>query len=113
MQLGGLGQEKAAAIAGISRETWAQIEKGIRTSYSHKTLFGVCRALQWSPESIDLILAGKEPIEVPDDGATLRRVELVEKELASLMTEFATLRSEVREALGLPPAEPPNQSPRR
>jgi transcriptional regulator with XRE-family HTH domain len=62
-----ISQERAAALAGTSRETWGKLESGRQHGYRPDTLIGVCRVLRWAPESISLILDGREPIELPED----------------------------------------------
>jgi uncharacterized coiled-coil protein SlyX len=66
----GLSIRQAAKIAGFSEGLWRQLESGVRVlrkgveetvSPKQSTLMGACRALGWSPHSIDLILAGEEP----------------------------------------------------
>lgn len=93
-----IGQEKAAALAGISRETWAQVEKGVNTNYRHSTLVGICEAIRWDPTSIDRILQGQEPIELPPDGAVeladlAARVDGLEAAIGQLIKEFAAIRA--------------------
>lgn len=85
----GLSKRAAALKAGISEIVWRQIESGLRqiapgqyveAAPSRKSRIGVCRALNWTDNSIDLLLQGMpaEPLDVtqPDDVEQLReRVE--------------------------------------
>lgn len=66
----GFSIRQAAKIAGFSEGLWRQLEsgtrvlrKGVEETVSPKpsTLLAACRALGWSSNSIDLILAGGEP----------------------------------------------------
>lgn len=88
-----IGQEKAAALAGISRETWGKIEAGEQQSYRQSTLIGVCTAIRWAPESIALILDGREPVELPDEEPDLAsRVADLERSMEWLVEELAAIR---------------------
>jgi transcriptional regulator with XRE-family HTH domain len=54
-----LSQRDAAARAGISNQTWLNVENG--RSANQRSLAKIERALGWSPGSIDAILAGTPP----------------------------------------------------
>lgn len=92
----GFRQRQAAALANVSDTTWGNVENARASSFDEMTKAGVARALRWSVDSIDRILRGEEPIEMPDeipDGVTYRRqstdtVELTER-LAELAGELA------------------------
>jgi hypothetical protein len=60
-----LTQEEAVARAdgGISKPVWSLIENARQYHYKRRTLVAVCRALGWTPNSIDAILAGGAPID--------------------------------------------------
>src|SRR3954471_19462253 len=88
-----LGQERAAGLADISRETWGKVEAGTQQGYRQDTLIGVCKALRWAPESIALILDGREPIELPDEEPDLAsRVADLERSIEWLVEELAAIR---------------------
>lgn len=61
-----LSQRAAADLAGISPTTWGLFEKHHKP-IADLTRAGICRALRWTPDSIDRILAGLDP--VADDDA--------------------------------------------
>ena len=84
-----LSKRAAAARAGISEIVWRQIESGLRqiapqqyaeASPGRRSRLGVCRALGWSDDSIERLLAGQPPglldVSPPDDLVALQeRVE--------------------------------------
>ncbi len=80
---------------GLSVAVLSLIENARQASYTVRTLHALCRALDWTPDSIEQILNGEEPEAVrlltPSQED---RLEAVERELALL-----------REQLGLPPRE--------
>lgn len=92
-------QQQAAERAGISLANWGVVEAAGRTSYRPSTLRGICIALRWSTDSIDRILRGEEPIEVPDDvphGVSYRQVDgRVNPETVSLTERLADLAGEL------------------
>ena len=97
----GWSRDKAATVSGIGRQTWDDIEKGRSRNYSEKTKQGIMRALGWTRESWDLILAGGEPELAPESGATRlegleRRFDLLEAAVRDLLARFP----------GGPPAPP-------
>ena len=49
------------ADGGVSMPSWSLIENGRQGSYKARTLGGVCRALGWSTDSIERLLAGEPP----------------------------------------------------
>lgn len=57
----GLSQKAAAEAGGLSEPTWSTIERSASDSYRRQTVVGVCRALGWTLDSIDRLLAGEEP----------------------------------------------------
>jgi hypothetical protein len=60
----GLSQRQAARLAGdISPTTWLSLEKH-QQPVSALTAAGICRALAWTPDSIQAILDGREPTEI-------------------------------------------------
>lgn len=60
----GLSITKAAAAAGIDRATWTSAENGTRTIAVHNRA-GVERALGWAAGSVDAVLEGSEPADLP------------------------------------------------
>lgn len=55
---------EAAAIAGVSDTTWGNVESGKPSN--RRTRLGVCRALGWSDDSFDRLLAGEDPAEAAE-----------------------------------------------
>lgn len=97
----GWSRDKAATVSGIGRQTWDDIEKGRLRAYSEKTKGGIMRALGWTRESWDRILAGGEPELSPEAGSTRmesleRRFELLEAAVTALLARLP----------GDPPAPP-------
>ena len=54
----GWTQQEAADRAGVSLATWRLIESAGRDRYQDLTVRGVCRALGWSANTFDDIVAG-------------------------------------------------------
>lgn len=64
----GLSVRAAAGAAGIDRMTWTAAEKGTKRTAEY--LYGpIERVLGWAPGSVDEILAGGEPTELPEEPA--------------------------------------------
>jgi transcriptional regulator with XRE-family HTH domain len=61
----GLKQAEAAALADMAPSTWASVEQGRQPSPAIDTRRGICRALGWTPDSIDRVLRG-EPTQLAD-----------------------------------------------
>lgn len=78
-----LSQAAAAERAGLSRQAWIDIEKGVRDSYG-TTLQGIEDALLWEPGSCEKTRDGGEPTELPEPERPLTRAER-----AALLIEFA------------------------
>jgi hypothetical protein len=57
-----LDPTKLAAASGLSLPGLANVRKGYRRAYQKRLTIPLCRALKWTPDSIDRILAGGEPI---------------------------------------------------
>lgn len=89
-----LTQRDAETVAGVSHQTWWQVENG--RSASQRTLRAVDRAMRWKPGSARSVLEGKDPAEDPDLGpATLedcrRRIMTLEAALADVQAQMARL----------------------
>lgn len=53
--------------SGLSMATWTKLLNGPNETFDRKTLRAASRALGWSSDSIDRLLAGQDPIvETPD-----------------------------------------------
>lgn len=103
MQLG-LSQKEAAAKAGISEANWNVIENARQERYKPRTLVGVCRALEWTTDSIDRVLAGGEPTLLIRTPAG----QLVHLSDAELAEQIAALAAEIRRRHGLQSEGPQN-----
>lgn len=71
-------QQEAAINAGIGTTVWGEIEGAKRTNYTPRILRRVAAELGWRIDSIDRILNGEEPIEIPDNlprGVTYRQID--------------------------------------
>lgn len=66
-----LSVREAAQRGGISHTTWYDVEKGRPTT--DDTRIGVCRALDWTDDSFDRLLAGEDPVE--QDRSSTRQPE--------------------------------------
>ncbi|MFG2056645.1 helix-turn-helix domain-containing protein [Micromonospora sp. NPDC048930] len=64
----GLSIRAAADAAGIDRDTWTSAEKGTKRTAEY--IYGpIERVLGWAPGSVDQILGGGEPTELPEEQA--------------------------------------------
>jgi len=68
----GIDLEAAARFAGFSRSWWRQLETGYRNREDvrsvdpkHESLAAAARALRWTPESLQRLKRGEEPLEAP------------------------------------------------
>lgn len=110
----GMSISAAAERAGIDRTTWTNIENSARRLHQHNYA-GVERALQWPAGSVELALAGHEPLSeearnhVVEDLMELAR-DLLPEDLAELVSiavrpdltddERETLLASVRVTVG-------------
>lgn len=94
----------AATAAGISEGLWRQVEAGERplrygrtetVNPKPATRAAICRALGWSPDSIDRLLEGKEPVVLTEDPAA--RLSDYDRQLLELVRENARKLDELRE----------------
>lgn len=72
----GMTQEEAVAKAGggVSVPVWSILENGRQSSYKSRTIKAVCRALHWTPESLQAIADGGKPTLTPDFQALMDAV---------------------------------------
>lgn len=54
-----------AKDAGVTPQGLRAVRRGFRRNYQHKLKVGVARALRWQDDSIDRLLAGDPPVELP------------------------------------------------
>ena len=99
----GLNPTQLAEAAGLSLQGLKNIRKGKIRNYQERLTLPLTRALGWTPDSIDRLLAGQEPVELVDfvrpNGGVESRVERLERELERLTGLVAGLVDEV-DALG-------------
>jgi transcriptional regulator with XRE-family HTH domain len=94
--------EKANRLVGSASLSTANVtilEKGRRDSYRPRTLIGIARALDWSDDAVERLLAGVDPeeVEVGQDepifmdasGANLQRVREEDPEYYALLEDLA------------------------
>ncbi len=98
----GLTIEEALARAHpkISRSVWSNLERGVQESYQPISLAAVARALHWSADSIEKILAGEQPVEPVDDAPQMVETE-IGRRLRDMERQIAELRNIVEERLPL------------
>lgn len=90
---------------GVSPATWGKIENAKETSYKRRTLVAICRVLRWTPDSIDRLLRGEEPMlldpvdEVERLNANLNRATqpMTNEELAEQLEALADFVHEIAE----------------
>lgn len=91
----GLGPGALAEAAGVTNEGLMPLRKGYRKQYQERLTAGVCRALGWTTDSIDRILAGDQPVLADQQAGG--RVEVLEEQISSLLVEVARLARVVRQ----------------
>jgi len=65
LALDGMSVSAAAKLAKVDRATWTQAESGTKATETF-TAARIEAALRWAPGSLDAILAGDEPTELPE-----------------------------------------------
>lgn len=98
----GISQRAAADRAGVSPTTWASLELH-RNPVNDITAVGICRALRWTTNSIERILAGLDPLE-DNDASPPATLESLAESVAMLRTALVNLTERV-EALEPPQPE--------
>jgi hypothetical protein len=91
--------------AGISASTWRKVEHAVEPPYRRATLLTIAAALGWTPDSIDRLLDGKDPLEL--DGTRHGPApsnRSVEERLDQLEAEIVSLRDRLRRAANGPSA---------
>ena len=86
----GLTQKEAADLGGISEPTWGLIENAKQDSYKARVLSGVCRAMQWTSGSINLMLRGAEPVTLDGvPGVSAQELTVLLREAAQRIEQAA------------------------
>jgi len=88
-----MSQAELAAAAGVSLSTVRAIESGRRTSLRASNRRAIARALGWEPESIDVILAGGDPIPAQHQPA--------QRSVADQLAELRARLDRLEEMLGI------------
>lgn len=90
---------------GASRSVVSNLESCKQHSYARRSLADVARALQWTPDSIERILSGGDPVEADRQAAEHDRIAALEAALPRLEAELqevkAALASEMAQVKGL------------
>jgi transcriptional regulator with XRE-family HTH domain len=92
-----LSQRQLGADAGTTDRLISDIERAVRENYEPATLRAVARALGWTPDSIDLIKTGGDPVEADVGDASMdERMDRLEAALDRLADALSELADEVR-----------------
>lgn len=81
--------------AGISASTWRKVEHASEPPYRRSTLLAIAQVLRWTPESIDLVLGGGEPVEAtphdvaPTSSSVEDRLDALEAQVRRLRRQLA------------------------
>jgi transcriptional regulator with XRE-family HTH domain len=71
----GLTLKAFANTAGVTPQGLVPLRKGYRRNYREKLKIGVCTALGWTADSIDLLLNGQPPVRATDYGVALAALD--------------------------------------
>lgn len=100
----GMDVQALSDASGVTRQGLAPLLAGERRRYQDRLKFPVCRALGWSPDSIDRLLRGEPPVvEVanPRPGdvryATMAMAEDGIRQLGDLTAKVERLEAQVAE----------------
>jgi hypothetical protein len=107
------GARDKAQSSGVGRQTWVDVENGVKrkTDYTPAKKDGIMRALGWTLDSWDLILAGGDPKLASEPGSDLdpKLLESLEAQFAEFRKQLTSLESGLAAVLArLPPL--PDQS---
>lgn len=75
----------------VGGSTWSHLETAHKTSYDRSKLRAVCRALGWSIDSIERIVAGQDPVELSEESREReieQRLFRMEEQLRELLLRF-------------------------
>lgn len=97
-----MSQRELGEAAGTTDRLVSSIERAERTTYKPANLRAISQALSWTPDSIERILAGGEPVGETDqpmapgaritEDEALRRLAEVERKLAIALDEVERLK---------------------
>jgi transcriptional regulator with XRE-family HTH domain len=105
----GLTVQDLIEQTGLTRPGLAPLLRGERRRYQERLTLPICRVLRWTPDSIERLLSGQEPIELepiirPDELAELReRVGELTRMVGELAASVESLGHEVAQLRGQPP----------
>lgn len=88
-------QAQLGAESGTSEPTVRHLEAQVRQTFSDDTLIAISKALGWSPDSIDRVLAGNEP--VVDAGLAGGYERERDEDIRELLATVAALERRVAE----------------
>lgn len=87
----GLSPGDLAEESGLSRTGIADMRKGYRKLYQDGPKLRVCRALQWTPDSIDRLLNGLPPIVAEPSATPVPSGRTIEQRLAAIEEQLSRL----------------------
>ena len=67
------------SAAGVTAEGIRPLRRGEIRNYQERMTDPLCKALRWTPDSIDRILRGEPPVELPDEIPATPTVDLGER----------------------------------
>lgn len=89
-------QVVARADGAVSASVVRALEIASQTRYRRTKIAAVCRALDWTPDSIRRILDGEEPVETAALATAAEREEGLRSEIAELRVRIEELSALVR-----------------
>jgi transcriptional regulator with XRE-family HTH domain len=92
----GITQAEGVMRAGgsVGSSTWSLLERGQKSGYERSKLRAVSRALGWSADSLERIIAGQEPMALTDaaqEQELLTRLWQIEETVRDLLVRFQRL----------------------
>lgn len=90
----GLSVGQLARAADLTTEGLRPLRRGEARDYQERTVLNLCRALKWTPDSIDRVLRGESPVEDGDAapvGNLEERLAAIEEQLTRLARVPAVL----------------------
>jgi len=101
-----LSQNDAAARAGLSAGIWNMLENGRRESIRARTAKQIAEALGWTPDSIERLARGEEPVEAMPErpavyASTADGAPLSERELAIVKSAVTEALAQIKREQGV------------